>query len=108
MQTAIGRQALQLPEDLEDVLIRMSSEDRKILIGFINTQLSSMFGMGRPLNAIIGFADILAQRPLPPAWVGRETELAADLAGIARYLIDWCNQIRDEFGKFYPKEKPLV
>jgi hypothetical protein len=91
-----------LPDDVQDVLNRMSLDDRLILIGFINDRLSVIFGIPRPVNFIVGLADLLSMRPVPPNVSGKEAEYAGGIAEGARQILASCQELATDLSEFHP------
>ena len=64
-----------------------------------------------PLNAIIGFAEIIAEDLLPPESRQRYRDYARDIRSSGRHLLDVINQVLDmakiEAGRFEPRDEPL-
>ncbi len=64
-----------------------------------------------PLNAIIGFSEIIAEDMLPPESRQRYRDYARDIRSSGRHLLDVINQVLDmakiEAGRFEPRDEPL-
>jgi two-component system cell cycle sensor histidine kinase PleC len=64
-----------------------------------------------PLNAIIGFSEIIADDLLPPEARHRYRDYARDIRSSGRHLLEVINQVLDmakiEAGRFEPRDEPL-
>ncbi len=64
-----------------------------------------------PLNAIIGFSEIIAGDLLPPESKARYRDYARDIHSSGRHLLEVINQVLDmakiEAGRFEPRDEPL-